>query len=110
MKEMELFNKFVAGKEKLGTSLLVLVNAWSLQLLGYLAVLWSIFCSTCFDTITKRIFTALVGVAIVLLGIELGKAKKWAFYTFLILVAIVALFLIIRLRIIFTAIHSFLNK
>jgi len=107
---MERFNKFVAGKEKPGTSLLVLVNAWSLQFLGYLVVLWSIFCSTCFDTITKRIFIALAGVAIVLLGIQLGKTKKWAFYTFLILVAIVALCLIFRLRIILTAIHSFLNK
>jgi len=107
---MERFNKFVAGKEKPGTSLLVLVNAWSLQFLGYLVVLWSIFCSTCFDTITKRIFIALAGVVIVLLGIQLGKTKKWAFYTFLILVAIVALCLIFRLRIILTAIHSFLNK
>jgi hypothetical protein len=81
MKEMERFNKFVAGKEK-PTSLLVLVNAWSLQFLGYLVVLWSIFCSTCFDTIIKRIFTALTGIAIVFLGIELGKAKKWAFIFF----------------------------
>jgi len=110
MEESERFNKFIAGKEKPRTSLLVLINAWGLQFVGYLVVLWSIFCSSCFDNIATRIFTALLGIAIVFLGMELGKGKKWAFYTFLILVAIVALYLIFRLRVILIAINSFLRK
>jgi hypothetical protein len=106
MDEMERFNKFVPVKDEDRVPLLLLYYSWHLQIIGYLVILWSIFCLTCFGTITKRILTALVGVALVLLGIQSRKTKKWAIFIFLILEVIVALFLIIRARIMLNMIRS----
>ena len=110
MEEQKKFNDFPALSEKPRTSLFIIVSAWELYSLGSGAVLWAIFCPTCFRSIIIRILTALLGIAFFVLGIELRRTKKWAIYTYFILVGIVALYLLFKLRIILIAIHSFLNK
>jgi len=98
MDELERFNKFVPVKDEDRIPLLLLYYFWHLQIIGYLVILWSIFCFSCFGTITKRIFTALVGIALVLLGIQSRKTKKWAIFIFLLLEFIAVLFIIIEAR------------
>ena len=107
MDELEKFNKFVPEKDGDRVPLLLLYFSVHLIIVGCLVILWPIFCSKCFGSITIRIITALVGIVLVLLGIQSRKTKKRAVFIFLIIEFVVVIFLIVWARHLINFIKSF---
>jgi len=98
MDELEKFKKFVPGKDEDKVPLLLLYFSVHLIIVGCLVILWPIFCSKCFGSITTRIITILVGIAIILLGIQSRKTKRWAVSIFLIIEIVIVIFIIVWAR------------